>query len=148
VRFPEADKPFYDPECVDRDLLAANPDIELELKLRTPVGGGCMRVAQNSILPVNEDYVHAWFVLFMFVSLILTLTLTLTLTLALALALALALTLTRFVSLILISVFIAIILNYYGILSGLSTTEIEVEDFSYAWIHFDPDNTAYIPVWR
>ena len=118
MRFPKEGKPFYDPECVDRDLLAMNPDIELEKKIRTPVGGGCMRVAKETILAVNEDYVHAWFVLFMFVSLIL------------------------------ISVFIAIILNYYGILSGLSFTEIEVEDFSRAWIHFDPDNTAYIPVWR
>ena len=140
MRFPVAGELFYDPACVDRDT----PD----LQVRTPVGGGCMRVAEKSILAVNEDYVHAWFVFFMCVSLILTLTFTLTFTLALALALALTLTLSRFVSLILISVFIAIILNYYGILSGLSFTEIEVEDFSRAWIHFDPDNTAYIPVWR
>ena len=110
VRFPVKGELFYDPACVDRDT----PD----LLVRTPVGGDCMRVAEKGILAVNEDYVHAWFVLFMFVSLIL------------------------------ISVFIAIILNYYGILSGLSFTEIEVEDFSRAWIHFDPDNTAYIPVWR
>ena len=109
VRFPVKGELFYDPACVDRDT----PDLP-----RTPVGGDCMRVAEKGILAVNEDYVHAWFVLFMFVSLIL------------------------------ISVFIAIILNYYGILSGLSFTEIEVEDFSRAWIHFDPDNTAYIPVWR
>ena len=110
MRFPVTGELVYDPACVDRDT----PDL-LE---RTPVGGDCMRVATQDILAVNEEYVHAWFVLFMFVSLIL------------------------------ISVFIAIILNYYGILSGLSFTEIEVEDFSRAWIHFDPDNTAYIPVWR
>ena len=32
--------------------------------------------------------------------------------------------------------------------TDLTITEMESGDFSIAWIKFDPDNTAYIPVWR
>ena len=110
LRFPVEGEYFYDPSCMDNNTLP--------MVARTPVGGGCMVLAQKSILAVDEDYVHAWFVLFMFVSLII------------------------------ISVFIAIILNYYGIQTDLTYTEMEAADFSLAWIKFDPDNTAYIPVWR
>ena len=84
--------------------------------VRFPVAG--VDGAEVTILAVDEHYVHAWFIVFMFVSLVI------------------------------ISVFIAIILNYYGIQTDLTITEMESGDFSLAWIKFDPDNTAYIPVWR
>jgi hypothetical protein len=70
------------------------------------------------VVPVNARYVHAYIVIFMFASLIL------------------------------VSVFIAIVLEYYAIQSALVISEMEVNVFSRIWSRYDPMNTSFIPVWR
>jgi hypothetical protein len=73
---------------------------------------------RDYVVPVDSRYVHAYIVIFMFVSLIL------------------------------VSVFIAVILEYYAIQSALVISEVEVNIFAQKWAKYDPSNTAYLPVWR
>lgn len=49
-------------------------------------------------------------------------------------------------SLLLISVFVGIIMEYYGIQSTLIVTQTTAEQFNMAWNKFDRQNTSYIPV--
>ncbi len=70
------------------------------------------------IIAPGESWVHAFFVIFMFTSLIF------------------------------ISIFIAIILEYYGIQTALVISELERSTFSEEWIKYDPENTAFMPVFQ
>jgi len=49
-------------------------------------------------------------------------------------------------SLLLISVFVGIIMEYYGIQSTLIVTQTTAEQFNLAWNKFDRKNTSYMPV--